>query len=130
MTVDSTPDRVLIAEDNETNQFVVSAMLDLLGVEHDIVANGTECLAALETRNYALILTDIFMPGFDGLRATEMIRQGGSHHAGIPIFAMTANAGSEERVAFSCAGSNGVLAKPFKREELEVILADVLPPIG
>jgi CheY-like chemotaxis protein len=130
MTVHSTSDRVLIAEDNEINQFVVSAMLDLLGVKHDIVANGTDCLAALETQNYALILTDIAMPGLDGLRATEMIRQGGSPHAGIPIFAMTANAGPEERVAFSCAGFNGVLAKPFTRAELAEILAGVLLPIG
>lgn len=130
MTDTTSSRRVLIAEDNEINQLVVSGMLDLLGAEHDIVVNGAECLAALETRKYAMILMDISMPGLDGLRATKMIRQGGSPHAGIPIFAMTAHTGPEERAVFTHAGFNGVLAKPFTRAELAEILAGVLPPKG
>lgn len=122
--------RLLIAEDNEINQIVVSAMLELLGAEYDIVANGAECLAALETREYAMILMDISMPVLDGLRATEKIRQGGSPYAGIAVFAMTANTGPEERATFIRAGFNGVLAKPFTRAELTETLAGVLPPNG
>ena len=130
MTDTTSSRRLLIAEDNEINQLVVSGMLDLLGADHDMVADGAECLAALETRKYAMILMDISMPGLDGLRATEMIRQGGGPQAGIPIFAMTANTGPGERAAFTRAGFDGVLAKPFTRAELAEILAGVLPPAG
>lgn len=130
MTDTTSSRRLLIAEDNEINQIVVSRMLDLLGVEHDIVANGAECLAALETRDYAMILMDISMPVLDGLQATEKIRHGGSPYAGIAVFAMTANTGPEERAAFVRAGFNGVLAKPFTRAELTELLAGVLPPNG
>jgi len=109
---------ILVAEDNEVNQQVVTAMLENLGHRCDIAADGLEVLAKLPTRPYDLVLMDIQMPNLDGLAATRRIRSMKSDISRIPIVALTANAMVEDRQAYMDAGMNDHVAKPVEMKEL------------
>jgi len=121
--------RILLAEDNVTNQMVALGILKKLGLRADAVANGQEALKALETITYDLVLMDVQMPVMDGLEATLQIRDLRSavnNHA-VPIIAMTANAMQGDREKYLEAGMNDYLAKPVKPQVLAEALEKWLP---
>lgn len=113
------PLRVLLAEDNRVNQFIVEAMLQDWGVIVDVASNGREAVALFIKNQYDLILMDIQMPEIDGVEATNLIR-GHSDviKAKIPIIALTANTSKLVQRQFMSAGMNDFLVKPFKEESL------------
>ncbi len=116
--------RVLLVEDNPTNQQVALAMLRLLGLSADTANQGKEALQALAARPYDLILMDCQMPEMDGYEATRHIRDPQScvrDHA-VPIIAMTANAMPEDRQQCLAAGMNDYLAKPISLGMLSAML--------
>jgi CheY-like chemotaxis protein len=110
--------KLLVAEDNEINLLVVSCMLEALGYEFDAVKNGLDGLILFEQNDYDLVLTDIQMPGLDGMQVTSKIRTMKTTKRVTPIVAMTANADLEEVERFYVIGINDVLAKPFNKAEL------------
>jgi signal transduction histidine kinase/DNA-binding response OmpR family regulator/HPt (histidine-containing phosphotransfer) domain-containing protein len=107
--------RILLAEDNPTNQAVALGILDRIGVHADAVANGAEAIRALETRAYDLVLMDVQMPEMDGLEATRRIRGGQTAvpRHDIPIVAMTAHAREGDRESCLSAGMNDYVTKPI-----------------
>jgi signal transduction histidine kinase/DNA-binding NarL/FixJ family response regulator len=113
--------RVLLVDDNQVNQKLGSAMLDRLGLPHDLAGNGIECLQRLAAGRYALVLMDMEMPEMDGLSATRQIRAdeatAGNGH--LPIIAMTANAMHEDQRRCLAAGMDGYVAKPINLSLLE-----------
>ena len=109
---------ILVAEDNEVNQQVVTAMLENLGHRCEVAADGLEVLAKLPARPFDLVLMDIQMPNLDGLAATRRIRAMKSSISRIPIIALTANAMVEDREAYMEAGMNDHVAKPVEMKEL------------
>jgi len=113
--------RILIAEDNPTNQAVALAQLEKLGYKADVVANGAEVIEALQHVRYDLILMDCEMPIMDGYEATRHIRA--SSHARIPIIAVTAHAMAEERGRCLSQGMNDYLSKPVDLGRLAELLA-------
>ena len=116
--------RVLIAEDNLTNQQVAVALLGKLGYRADIVNNGREALEALGRIHYDLILMDVQMPEMDGLEATLAIREAGTsvtNHA-VPIIAMTAHAMQGDREKCLQAGMDDYIAKPLTSAALAQLL--------
>ncbi|MDD3361406.1 MAG: transporter substrate-binding domain-containing protein [Hespellia sp.] len=126
-TYDFAGHRVLLAEDNAINREIAIDLLGLVNLEVDAVTNGEEAYQAFmesEQGTYEAILMDIQMPIMDGYEATKMIRA--SEHAqaaDIPIYAMTANAFTEDvNEALSC-GMNGHIAKPIDTEILYATLA-------
>jgi CheY-like chemotaxis protein/HPt (histidine-containing phosphotransfer) domain-containing protein len=124
--------RILLAEDNPTNQKVALAMLKKLGLHADAVANGIEALQSLEFIPYDLVLMDVRMPGMDGLEATRRIRDPHSavrNHA-LPIIAMTANAMASDREDCLQAGMSGFVPKPVSLEALREELERWLRPGG
>jgi CheY-like chemotaxis protein len=121
--------RILLAEDNITNQQVAVGLLKRLGLRADAVANGAEAIEALESLPYDLVLMDVQMPVLDGLEATRQIRDPHSavlNHE-IPIIAMTANAMQSDRNECLDAGMNDYVSKPVSRPALAEALDKWLP---
>ena len=118
--------RVLLVEDNPVNQMVAKGMLAKLGYQVLVAAHGAEALEVLEQEPIDLILMDCNMPVMDGYEASRRIRSNG-RWLELPIVALTANALSDERERCRAAGMNDYLAKPFRREELAVVLDTWLP---
>jgi two-component system sensor histidine kinase/response regulator len=105
--------RILIAEDNATNQKVAVGILRNLGYRADTVENGLEAVRLIERIPYDLIFMDVQMPEMDGLEATRLIR-GMKNGKDIPIIAMTAGALRHDRDACISAGMNDHIAKPIQ----------------
>ncbi|MEL6703393.1 MAG: response regulator [Bacteroidota bacterium] len=114
--------RVLVAEDNATNQRVAVQMLGKLGIRADTVANGEEAVRAVQSVPYDVVLMDVQMPVLDGLAATRQIRAGAPTSAQPTIIAVTANAQEGHRDQCLAAGMDAYLAKPIRRTELEDVL--------
>lgn len=113
------PLRVLLAEDNRVNQFIVEAMLQDWGLIVDVASNGREAVEMFNKKNYDLILMDIQMPEVDGVEATYLIRASeDKSKAKVPIIALTANTTKQVQRQFMLAGMNDFLVKPFKEESL------------
>ncbi len=113
--------RVLVAEDNEVNRMVLTAMVKSLGHEVQVVPNGEEVLPAVRTFHPDVILMDMRMPGVDGLEATRRLR-GEPQYETLRVLALTANAFEEDRRACYAAGMDGFLAKPVSRAQLKAAL--------
>ena len=116
--------RVLLVEDNVINQEVARGMLEFLGCEIQIAANGRIAVELLSAaHSFDLVLMDCQMPEMDGLEATRQVRgleQGGAVHT--PIIALTANAMLGDREQCLAAGMDDFLSKPFQLRELEAKL--------
>ncbi|MEI6714478.1 MAG: PAS domain S-box protein [Verrucomicrobiota bacterium] len=109
---------ILMAEDNEANQFVAQELLHSVGIELDIAENGIEAIARLEeSTDYACILMDMQMPKMDGITATHEIRKRWPDLK-IPIIALTANAMKSDQENCLAAGMDDFLSKPIDRAEL------------
>ena len=117
---------ILIAEDNQTNQLIISRMLEKMGLKFHIAANGKEVLAALRLNMFDLVLMDCQMPEMDGYEATREIRKLEWTSKNIPIIALTANAVVGDAKMCIEAGMNEFLTKPIKRQTLEAVLRSYL----
>ncbi|MBN2725170.1 MAG: PAS domain S-box protein [Deltaproteobacteria bacterium] len=116
--------RVLLAEDNATNQIIAVSAIRKLGIATDCVSNGKQAVEALEKKKYDLVFMDIQMPEMDGLAATKHIRSVRSsvlNHE-IPIIAMTAHAMPREKKKSLDAGMDDFLTKPFRVDEVRDML--------
>ncbi|GAA4143379.1 hypothetical protein GCM10022216_25240 [Sphingobacterium kyonggiense] len=111
--------RVLVAEDNDLNSFMLAHMLRSWNCEVDIVKNGQLALEKVEHNNYDLILMDTHMPIMSGFEAIKEIK---NHSApekhGIPIITISASVLEHEQAAAYRAGADGVIGKPFDPIEL------------
>ncbi|MCX6359853.1 MAG: response regulator [Armatimonadetes bacterium] len=116
--------RVLVAEDNPTNQLVALMILRKLGLRADAVANGVEALAAMRTTPYDIVLMDCQMPEMDGFEAARRVRDASSNvlDQSVPIIAMTAGAMRGDRDACLQAGMNDYITKPVRPADLAEVL--------
>lgn len=110
------PLRILVAEDNKTNQDVALKFLSKLGYKADLAQNGQEALELIGDGNYDLIFMDVQMPVKDGLETTRLIRLCLSTQP--VIIAITANAITGDRQKCIQAGMDDYISKPFRIEEL------------
>ncbi|BAH74446.1 response regulator [Solidesulfovibrio magneticus] len=121
--------RILLAEDNITNQQVAKGILNKFGLNVDVVSNGLEAVVALESEAYDLVLMDMHMPTLDGVAATRRILDGSSKviNRNIPIIAMTANVLEADREKCFAAGMVDYVSKPVVPQVLADKIAKWLP---
>jgi len=105
--------RILVAEDNPTNQLILSTMLHELGHQVAIADNGLEACARLRQDRFDIVLMDMQMPEMDGMAASRTIRAMAEPYASVPIIAITANALAGDRERCLAAGMDGYITKPI-----------------
>jgi len=118
---------VLIAEDNEINQKVASAMLAALGLKSAIAPDGKVAVDRVRVEKFDLVLMDCQMPVMDGYAATAGIRALPGDRNRIPILALTANALQGDEAKCLAAGMDGFLTKPLTFQSLATALSRWLP---
>ena len=115
--------KILIVEDNKINQMITKKILNKMGLSCDVVDNGEAAVDQVKTTEYSIVLMDIHMPGISGLEATKIIR---TFDKELTIFALTAVTLEDKMQEFGEAGFDDIISKPFKQEDFENKLYDVL----
>lgn len=115
--------KVLIVEDNRTNQKLLGFFLDDLDIEYAIAEDGLEAIECFKTKEYDIILMDENMPNMNGIEATKVIRMLEEEQSLEPIviIAVTANALTGDRERFLNAQMNDYISKPYTDEDIENI---------
>jgi PAS domain S-box-containing protein len=121
--------RLLVVEDNPSNQTVARVMLKKIGYNVDFAANGHEALEALSRIKYDLVLMDCQMPELDGWQTTKLVRKGahGVLNPEIPVVAMTAFAMAGDREKCMKAGMNDYMSKPILIGTLQEMVQRWIP---
>ena len=120
--------RVLLVEDHPINQMLATKLIERAGHQVVLAQNGQEGVDLFAAQPFDLVFMDMQMPVMDGLQATRAIRAGEVLRgvAPTPIVAMTANALQSDRQACSDAGMDGFLSKPFKADDLRLVMEQVV----
>jgi signal transduction histidine kinase/CheY-like chemotaxis protein len=113
--------RLLVVEDDRVNQRVIELLLEKLGLDSVVVADGASAVEVATLEAWDAVLMDCQMPGMDGFEATRRIR---NNLAGkpLPIIALTANAMAGDREACLAAGMDDFIAKPVRKDDLRLCL--------
>jgi PAS domain S-box-containing protein len=116
---------ILLAEDDRVNSMVGQRILEKLGCEVTVAANGAVAVDLLKDQAFDAVFMDVQMPEMDGVEATRIIREGGAGEAckGIPIFAMTAYTMVGDKENFLSAGMDGYISKPVEVKEILAMLS-------
>jgi signal transduction histidine kinase/ActR/RegA family two-component response regulator len=122
--------RVLVVEDNPTNQEVAAIILSHMGLEVDLAENGRQAMDLIDQHRYHLVFMDCQMPVMDGFEATRLIREGEARSGAprMPIVALTGNAMEGDRQICIGAGMDDYLPKPFTIGEVSRMLSRWLNP--
>ncbi|MEX0643675.1 MAG: response regulator, partial [Parvularculaceae bacterium] len=129
--------KILLAEDNQINAVLATALIKRAGHQVDVAVNGLEAIDAVMRARYDLIFMDMHMPEMDGLEAARRIRALNAEIAKTPIVALTANAMASDRQKCVAAGMDDFLSKPFDPADFHAMLdkwcapeAEECPRIG
>lgn len=122
--------RVLVAEDNRTNQMVIGKILERAGHDFKIVANGEEFLDVLKEQTFDIALLDLHMPVMGGVEAAKLSRFTSSGSPRMPIVALTADATPEARAECMEAGIDACLTKPIDTRKLFDLFESMVPGGG
>ena len=119
---------ILVVDDNDMNLVVVTKLLAETKIQIDTASSGAECLKLTQSHHYDCILMDHMMPEMDGIECLHALReQPGGLCQGVPVVALTANAGSDNQLLYKKEGFSGYLAKPVGGALLEAAVLSVLP---
>jgi signal transduction histidine kinase/ActR/RegA family two-component response regulator len=124
--------RILVAEDNRTNQLVIQTLLGQAGVTPTLVGDGAEAVEAWRTGDFDLVLMDVQMPQMDGPAAVQAIRrlEAETGRRRTPILALSANAMTHQIAEYLAAGMDGHVAKPIHVEDLFAKIEAALSAAG
>ena len=109
--------RVLVCEDNKTNQQVLKEVLEKLGIDVEVVANGVEAVKSIDENpnDFDLVFMDLHMPEMDGFKSTTEILK---KVPNLPVIALTANTAERDREQCFDLGMKGYLTKPLQKDKL------------
>ena len=105
--------KILLAEDNPTNQMVAVQMLESLGADVTLAVDGAEALEILDEKEFDIALIDIEMPRVSGIDLIRRVRSSSASISDMPMIALTAYVMREHRAAIDEAGADGIIAKPI-----------------
>ncbi|HEY5338192.1 MAG TPA: ATP-binding protein [Rhizomicrobium sp.] len=122
--------RILLVEDNPINAMLSRELLRRRGFDVSDVASGESALEAVAASRFDVVLTDLHMPGLDGIQTTQRMRawERAEHRTRTPIVALTADADDNARAACQQAGMDGFLTKPIDPAELDAVLNTIFQP--
>jgi signal transduction histidine kinase/ActR/RegA family two-component response regulator len=110
--------KVLVAEDNEVNQLIISKVLEARDFQVSMASNGQQAIDQLQSNPFDIVLMDIQMPVMDGYEAIQYIRNSSKPFQHIPIIALTAHAIKREIEKCIDAGATDHVSKPFQPDDL------------
>jgi two-component system sensor histidine kinase RpfC len=119
--------RVLVAEDNRTNQMVIARILERAGHEVVLAGNGEEALEELKSRTFDITLMDLHMPVMGGIEAAKLYRFMSRNSPRMPIVALTADVTPEARAECLDAGMEACLTKPIDTSRLLALFDELVP---
>ncbi len=117
--------RLLLAEDNDVNRMLITAMLTRLGHRIDAVVNGQAAVEAVQAADYDLLLLDMEMPVMDGRATARAIRRMDDPMSRLPIVGISADALPEHRDGHMTAGLDAYLTKPIDWDHLNAVIVDL-----
>jgi len=121
------PFTILIVDDEEYNRLLFKTILDRWKANHTEVSNGMEALELLKSKRYDLLFMDARMPGIDGLKATQFIRNEMKiTESEMPVICISAASVNEDWQKYQKAGMNAFLQKPFTEETLLTTILSVI----
>lgn len=118
--------KILLAEDTESNAVVISQLVEMLGGEVTLVANGFDAVEAIRNGRFDAVLMDVMMPIMTGEEATLAIRALPGQKARVPIIGISAHSLQAERQSLLTAGMSQCLVKPIRRDALAAALREAL----
>jgi signal transduction histidine kinase/CheY-like chemotaxis protein len=119
---------LLVVDDAKMNLLVIKMIFNKLNISFDTATNGEDALKAFDARHYDMVLTDIEMPGMDGVELTKKIRSNPDiKKCRTPIIAITGQISPESHQNYISSGLNDYLVKPYKESELLEKILDYLP---
>ncbi len=120
--------KILVAEDNLTNQKVIRSQLEALGHTVTLVDDGEQAMQTLQKQSFDLLILDNQMPVLDGINTLKAVRNSGSGIADLPVIALTANAFAGEKERFLASGFDAYLSKPVLLDELATTIGQLVQP--
>ena len=114
--------KVLIVDDDQENQAVISELLDFSDIDFDLADDGQQALDRITAKDYSIVLMDIMMPVMDGLEATSRIRALAEPKASTPVVAVSARRDLKAKAQWKAQGLDDFLTKPFTEEGLLSVL--------
>ena len=117
---------LLVVEDSKINQKVIGAMLDSIGLGHDLADDGVQAVQAFRETAYDLVLMDVHMPNMDGYEATRRIRLLPNGQDCV-IVALSAGVLQEQEAMALAQGMNAFLSKPVKADDIRAVIGRFFP---
>ena len=115
--------RILVVDDDPKSRKILERLLTLTDYEVEIVISGEEAVKRLKRSEFNLVLTDLDMPGMDGLELLSHVK---SQYPDILVIVVTGIASEEDRNKAFEVGAEGLLSKPYTRDQLLAILSEAL----
>lgn len=122
--MDSSDLRILVAEDNSVNRFILNRLFSKWNMHVDMVHHGGMAVEQFQTTSYDMVLLDLYMPVKDGFEAAREIRQ---LNADVPIIGITAAPTEKDRPLVVSSGMNQLVEKPFSAEVMQELLQRYFP---
>ncbi len=116
---------IMTVDDSASIRMMVSFTLGELGVEIVEAVNGNDALAKMDKSPVDMLITDVNMPGLDGISLVRKVRENPSYRF-IPIIILTTESESEKKLEGKSAGATGWIVKPFRPEDLISVVRKVM----